>query len=152
MTKKQTLMAARRARITAWVHEGRTALQIAQLEYGVMKPNDSQRQLVHWDLRVLGLTDVVAKTGPWELLRAAKAARRDAEIEARIEACGNEWGAPDSDGICEHLPCHWTGCSGCGHQGGRRVEVPRRRFRAEDFARTGRMEHARLSGLPGGSW
>jgi hypothetical protein len=125
----------RRKRVAELHGLGMTTCQIARKIYGVEAVQDgykSAMQRTMLDMRAIGVKPV----------------KRNA---VRI-VDGPQWGEPDVDGISEHLPCHWSGCDGCRHQGGRRIEVQRPRVRAEHFARTGRMEHAGVSGLPRGAW
>ena len=146
---KQQVIQARRVRVEAWIREGKSIRQTAQLEFGATVPTDTQLQTIRWDTKQLGIEGLVVRPGPWEALREAKRAEENAELEWRmVELRTSEWGPPDVDGISGHLPCKWAGCTGCGRKGGRRVPVEHRRARAEDFASVGGCLGSAVSGLP----
>jgi len=146
---KQQVIQARRVRVEAWIREGKSIRQTAQLEFGESNPTTTHLQTIRWDTKQLGIEGLVVRPGPWEALREAKRAEENAELEWRmVELRTSEWGPPDVDGISGHLPCKWAGCTGCGRKGGRRVPVEHRRARAEDFASVGGCLGSAVSGLP----
>jgi len=148
---QQQVIQARRVRVEAWIREGKSIRQTAQLEFGATVPTDTHLQTIRWDTKQLGIEGLVVRPGPWEAKRESQGekARVAAALAQRAAMLrSGDWGPPDADGISGHLPCKWKGCAGCGGQGGRRVPVEHRRARAEDFASVGGCLGSAVSGLP----
>lgn len=148
---KQQIIQARRVRVEAWIREGKSIHQTAQLEFGESNPTATRLSTIRWDTKQLGIEALVVRPGPWEALREsrgekARVAAALAQPAAMLRL--GDWGPPDAHGISGHLPCKWKGCAGCGYMGGRRVPVERRRARAEDFATVGGCLGSAVSGLP----